>query len=101
MIEKTVREASLYTVRKPTNFYPLYNSANDQVDRVTGVSPVGFQAVLPRYRLSTSETRDLGTGPDIETEVYTSYRKAAPRTKTITAKSPLPPEKGQTIDMYI
>ena len=46
-----------------TNFYPLYDGANDQVDPVLRVQPVQFQRVLPRYRLSTSETRDLGVGP--------------------------------------
>lgn len=46
-----------------TNFYPGYDGANDQVDRITPLFPVAFQRVIPRYRLSTSETRDLGTGP--------------------------------------
>jgi len=46
-----------------TNFYPLYDGANDQVDPVLRVQPVLFQRVIPRYRLSTSETRDLGVGP--------------------------------------
>jgi hypothetical protein len=46
-----------------TNFYPLYGAANDQVDRVVPVRPVQFQRVIPRYRLSTSETRDQGVGP--------------------------------------
>lgn len=46
-----------------TNFYPLYNGANDQVDAVVRVQPVQFQRIFPRYELSTSETRDLGLGP--------------------------------------
>jgi hypothetical protein len=46
-----------------TNFYPLYGGANDQVDPVSRVQPVLFQGVIPSYRLSTSETRDLGVGP--------------------------------------
>ena len=46
-----------------TNFYPLYGAANDQVDPVLRVQPVLFQRVLPRYRLSTRETRDQGLGP--------------------------------------
>ena len=46
-----------------TNFYPLYGAANDQVDPVLRVQPVLFQRVIPRYRLSTSETRDQGLGP--------------------------------------
>jgi hypothetical protein len=46
-----------------TNFYPLYGAANDQVDAVLRVQPVQFQRIIPRYRLSTSETRDQGLGP--------------------------------------
>ena len=46
-----------------TNFYPLYGADNDQVDPVLRVQPVQFQRVIPRYRLSTSETRDQGVGP--------------------------------------
>jgi hypothetical protein len=54
----------------PTNFYPAYDNANDQVDRITPVARVRFQRVLPRYRLSTSETRDLGLGPAMEAIAY-------------------------------
>jgi len=62
------------------NFYPLYDGANDQVDAVLPIRPVLFQKVLPRYRLSTSETRDQGVGP-LFTEVSTNraaakFRKA-------------------------
>lgn len=46
-----------------TNFYPRYNAANDQVDPIIRVQPVAFQRVIPRYDLSTSETRDTGLGP--------------------------------------
>lgn len=55
--------ASYRSPLRYTNFYPLYDGANDQVDPVLRVQPVQFQRVLPRYRLSTSETRDLGVGP--------------------------------------
>ena len=64
-----------------TNFYPLYDGANDQVDPVTSVRRVFFQRVIPRYRLSTSETRDEGLGPDF---VYAPTRNATRR--------PRPPE---------
>lgn len=50
-------------VNRLTNFYPLYNGANDQVDSVFPIQPVRFQQVLPGYSFSTSETRDQGTGP--------------------------------------
>jgi len=46
-----------------TIFYPRYDSGNDRVDRVARVQAVQFQPVLPRYELSTSETRRLGLGP--------------------------------------
>lgn len=46
-----------------TNFYPTYDGANDQVDRVTPVRRAFFQRVIPRYQISTSETRDEGVGP--------------------------------------
>lgn len=46
-----------------TNFYPTYDSANDQVDRIVPVRRAFFQPVVPRYRLSMSETRDQGLGP--------------------------------------
>jgi hypothetical protein len=46
-----------------TNFYPLYDEAHDQVDSVLKIQPVRFQRILPRYRLSTSDTRNQGTGP--------------------------------------
>ena len=59
-----------------TNFYPLYGGANDQVDPVLPVRRVFFQRVIPRYRLSTSETRDEGLGPDF---VYAPVRSQAPR----------------------
>jgi hypothetical protein len=100
MIEKAVLVASVYTVRKPTNFYPLYNGANDQVDRVSAIRSVGFQKVIPRYRLSTSETRDLGTGPDIESETYTVYRRLPTQSITRASASPLPPDSGQVIDTF-
>lgn len=65
-----------------TNFYPLYNSANDQVDPVLPVQPVSFQRVLPRYRLSTSETRDQGTGPLLEAVPGSPIASAGPAART-------------------
>ena len=100
-----------------TNFYPLYNGANDQVDPVLRVQPVQFQRVLPRYRLSTSETRDQGVGP-MFTEVpamrmrreeqpgITRQAGAGSRTSAPTAGRPragaagLEPWKGSRIDLY-
>jgi hypothetical protein len=110
-----------------TNFYPLYGAANDQVDRVLRVQPVQFQRVIPRYRLSTSETRDQGLGPMFagipETPAFApvgsgaveARREAAGATETSSASSrpaaagsagegrgrpPLPePWLGQQVDL--
>jgi len=57
------RRATLAVPGVLTNFYPTYGDANDQVDRVMPVRRTIFQRVIPRYRLSTSETRDQGLGP--------------------------------------
>ena len=98
-----------------TNFYPRYDGANDQVDPVTAVRSVRFQRVEPRYRLSTSETRDQGTGPAF---IESSY----PMTPTVRntadtpdrsgmdpgpgrplgppAPAPLPPAVGTLIDLF-
>ena len=49
-----------------TNFYPLYDFDRDQVNPVTGVRPIKLQRIIPRYKLSTSDTRDEGVGPIYE-----------------------------------
>ena len=46
-----------------TTFYPLYSGGRDGINAITPVRPVRFQKVLPRYELSTSDTRDEGVGP--------------------------------------
>lgn len=46
-----------------SGFYPLYDGANDQVDPVAPVARAAFQQIIPRYELSSSETRDTGLGP--------------------------------------
>jgi hypothetical protein len=100
-----------------TNFYPLYNGANDQVDPVLRVQPVQFQRVLPRYRLSTSETRDQGVGPmftevpgmPIRSNEQTETPRQAgtgSRTSAPVAGRPrggaagLEPWKGSRVDLY-
>jgi hypothetical protein len=56
--------AARYTRRGVlSNFYPLYDGRNDQVDRVSAVYRPLFQRMFPRYELSTSDTRDTGLGP--------------------------------------
>ncbi|MFP4329418.1 MAG: hypothetical protein ACLFP6_01745 [Spirochaetaceae bacterium] len=61
-----------------TNFYPLYGGANDQVDPVTPVRRAFFQPIIPRYRLSTSETRDEGLGPEFVYAPVRSYPDRRP-----------------------
>lgn len=54
-----------------TGFYPLYDGANDQVEAVAPVARAAFQRIIPRYQLSSSETRDTGLGPAFyEVPVY-------------------------------
>jgi hypothetical protein len=100
-----------------TNFYPLYDGANDQVDPVLRVQPVQFQRVLPRYRLSTSETRDLGVGPAFtevpsvsaprirETESFGEARGGvktpdAPAGQLQRGRAQLEPWKGSQVDLF-
>ncbi len=98
-----------------TNFYPRYDGANDQVDPVSAVRSVRFQRVEPRYRLSTSETRDQGTGPAFIESSYTpmtmvrgteeSNRRPAENAAVRSparppAPAPLPPDAGTLIDLF-
>jgi hypothetical protein len=48
---------------RQTGYYPLYDGENDQIDPVARVGRARFQRVVPRYRLSSSETSDTGLGP--------------------------------------
>ena len=61
-----------------TNFYPTYVEGNkDRVTPVGATRPTEFQTIIPRYKLSMSETRNEGTGPnflEIEYEVP-AYRR--------------------------
>jgi hypothetical protein len=57
----------------PTRFYPKYTSGLDYVSYVSPVERVAFQKVLPRYMLSTSQTRDTGLGPLLERIQYSSH----------------------------
>ena len=90
------RQPAITTHILKTNFYPRYGAANDQVDPVLGVYPIYFQRVIPRYRLSTSETRDLGVGPifDASVTVVRPYTM-----KPVRYLEPLPSWKGQHIDL--
>jgi hypothetical protein len=122
--QRAEAERSLVTASsgRLTNFYPLYNGSNDQVDPVLRVQPVLFQRILPRYDLSTSQTRDQGLGPmfaDIPESPVPSLRRvsqgpeaaaraeAARRTRaeaksagTVVRNSVREPWLGQRVDLY-
>ena len=57
---------------RPTIFYPRYTSGLDYVSYVSPIERVAFQKVLPRYWLSSSQTRDSGLGPFFEKIPYFS-----------------------------
>ncbi|MFP4484987.1 MAG: hypothetical protein ACLFO1_09060 [Spirochaetaceae bacterium] len=100
-----------------TNFYPLYDGTNDQVDRVLPVRHTIFQRVIPRYELSTSETRDQGVGPTFievpgiswssarpaEAEAGGLPRRAPSRPMTPPGpeRAPLPDYAGRRIDLLV
>ena len=77
-----VGATSRYDTVPMTGFYPLYDGDEDQVDRVAPISSIAFQRVIPRYRLSSSATRDTGLGPAFyDIPVYRSA-PAAPSQST-------------------
>ena len=57
-----------------TNFYPLYDFDRDQVNPVSGIRPIKLQRIIPRYELSTSDTRDEGVGPVYEATTSSTYQ---------------------------
>lgn len=102
---------SRYLTGRPTltNFYPTYDGANDQVDPVLAVRRPIFQRIIPRYRLSASETRDEGLGPAFVESAYlpasAGLRSPAPGTsgKSVSPRpqpAPLEPGTGSLVDIY-
>ena len=61
----------------PTRFYPQYTSGLDYVSYVSPVERVAFQKVLPRYMLSTSQSRDTGLSVSLESIQYSSRPEEA------------------------
>ena len=55
--------------RKATTFYP-HGDEDGTLGPVTPVVPVQFQPIIPRYDLSTSETREAGVGPAFDSAPY-------------------------------
>ena len=102
---------SRYLTGRPalTNFYPTYDGANDQVDPVLPVRRSIFQRIIPRYRLSASETRDEGLGPAFVESTYLTasegLQSPAPGSsgKSVSPKpqpAPLKPGTGSLVDIY-
>lgn len=48
-----------------TNFYPGYSNSVGRLDRIAPISSVRMQRVLPRYQMSTEQTRTSGLGPPL------------------------------------
>ncbi|NBC29999.1 MAG: hypothetical protein GVY29_08400 [Spirochaetes bacterium] len=108
------RRPTTVSIARLTNFYPLYDAANDQVDRIVPVRRTIFQRIIPRYELSTSETRDQGLGPAFIEIPSFSYSIGEPQasTRPTTAAtaaapgaipsrpSPLPDGVGRRIDLW-
>jgi hypothetical protein len=104
------RAAAYQNPLRYTNFYPLYGGANDQVDPVRRVQPVLFQGVIPGYRLSTSETRDLGVGPMFKEGPSVSSSgdsRSVLHNPGVSTPEPagraaeLEPWKGSRVDLYV
>ena len=57
-------------LRGTTTFHPQYGDGRDTVVPILPTRPIQFQTVIPRYRLSASETRDQGVGPFFEEVAY-------------------------------
>ncbi len=74
------RKARWKRLKGTTNFYPTYVDGNlDKVTPVASTNNTQFQAVIPRYDLSMSETRNEGTGPTfLETEYQSPTKKKDP-----------------------
>ena len=50
----------------PTQFYPGGEGERAELGPIAGVGPVRLQRIIPRYELSTAETRESGLGPQLE-----------------------------------
>ena len=60
---EAARGVQRYTRAAPvTNFYPNYRG-EERTERIARIQPARFQEIIPRYNLSTAETRTQGTGP--------------------------------------
>ena len=78
-----------------TNFYPTYvDGGKDRVTPVAASRRSDFQTVIPRYRLSMSETRNEGTGPNF---LEVEYEVPAFRRNKESQSPVLPRTKGETL----
>ena len=107
------RRARLVWPRYSTNFFPSYGEENagDRVEAIGPVQPVIFQRVIPRYDLSTSETREAGVGPMMDgdplvDEFYASMgqepkpkRSAEPKPASRSGNERYPRTQGNVLDI--
>lgn len=80
------RQIYHFYVLRPTVFYPRYTSGYDYVSYVAPVERVEFQKILPRYWLSSSQTRDSGLGPFFE-RIPSPSRKDEMEEKVISGRA--------------
>ena len=66
----------------PTNFYPGGDGERGGIDPIAPIGRVRFQRIIPRYELSTAETRESGLGPSLERSAYPVKNKDLSASKT-------------------
>ena len=64
----------------------MYDFDRDQVNPVSSIRSIKLQRIIPRYELSTSDTRDEGVGPVCEINPAVSGRTNPPSTPVHTRK---------------
>ncbi len=73
-----------------TNFYPGYSNSVGRLDRIAPISSVRMQRVLPRYNMSTEQTRTSGLGPpliDYPVSVEISGEHGSPFSRMVEERS--------------
>ena len=64
----------------------MYDFDRDQVNPVSSIRSIKLQRIIPRYELSTSDTRDEGVGPVYEINPTVSGRTNPPSIPVPTRK---------------
>ncbi|MGK5092217.1 hypothetical protein WDW89_09450 [Deltaproteobacteria bacterium TL4] len=95
-----------WDIQGTTNFYPLYGEGRDVVEPVLPVHRTNFQEIVPRYRLSSTETRDQGVGPVFDEVAYrpsTNFHRASnsPQKRQTRSKKPEKRKRKIRIDFLL